>query len=75
LEFIANVFAGNDIDHYNFNILDHTNEQGGFRNESRTNSARTYQLTSSNGMVVSGDVYVASIPNFFSRFVSSIHPV
>jgi len=52
-ELIANVFAGNDIDHYNFHILDHTNEQGGSNNQSQTNSARLYELTSKNGIVVS----------------------
>ena len=53
LEFIANVFAGNDIDHYNFDILDYTNEQGGSNNQSQTNSARFYELTSKNGIAVS----------------------
>ena len=53
LEFIANVLAGNDIDNYNFNILDHTNELGGPNNQSQTNSARLYRLTSKNGIVVS----------------------
>jgi len=53
LELIANVLAGNDIDHYNFDILDHANEQGGSNNQSQTNSARFYQFSSNNGMVVS----------------------
>ena len=53
LEFIANVFAGNDIDHYNFDVLDYTNEQGGSNNQSQTNSAQLYELTSKNGIVVS----------------------
>jgi predicted ATPase len=53
LELIANVFAGNDIDHYNFHILDRTNERGGPSNQSQTNSARLYELTSKNGIVVS----------------------
>jgi len=57
LEFIANVLAGNDIDHYNFNILDHTNERGGSNNQSQTNSARLYEFTSMNGVVVSSAVY------------------
>jgi len=54
-ELIANVLAGNDIDHYNFNVLDLANEQGGSNNQSQTNSARFYQLTSNNGIVVSVD--------------------
>ena len=52
LELIANVLAGNDIDHYNFDILDHTNELGGPNNQSQTNSARLYEFTSKNGLVV-----------------------
>ena len=51
-ELIANVFAGKDIDHYDFHILDHTNEQGSTNNQSQTNSARLYELTSKNGTVV-----------------------
>ena len=35
LELIANVFAGNDINHYNFDLLDYRNEQGGTNNHSR----------------------------------------
>src|SRR5258706_2356437 len=53
LEFIANVLAGNDIDHYNFDILDRTNEQGGSIYQSQTNSAHLYEFTSRNGVVVS----------------------
>ena len=55
LEFLANALLGNDLDHYDFDILDHTNEHRGSdnRNQSRTNSVRLYQLTSKNGMVVS----------------------
>ena len=53
LELIANVLAGNDIDHYNFGILEHTTEQGGSKNQSQTNSTRLYELTSRDGTVVS----------------------
>jgi len=53
LEFIANVLLGKDTDNYDFKILDHTNEQGGPDNQSQTNSARLYEFTSSNGVVVS----------------------
>ena len=57
LEYIANVLLGNDIDHYDAKILDRANEQGGTDNQSQTNSARLYQLTSKNGMVVSASVF------------------
>ena len=56
LELIANVIAGNDVDHYDFNTLDHSNEQGGSNNQSQTNLTRNYELTSSNGIVVSTNV-------------------
>ena len=52
LEFIANVLVGN-VGHYDFDILDHTNEQGGTDNQSQTNSARLYEITSKNGIMVS----------------------
>jgi GTP-binding protein EngB required for normal cell division len=52
LELIANVLTGNDIDHYNFNVLDHRNEQHGPSNQSQTNSARLYEFTSKNGIAV-----------------------
>jgi predicted GTPase len=57
LEFIANVLLGNDIDHYDFDILDRTNEQGGSDNQSQTNSARLYEFTSKNGIVVRYGVF------------------
>ena len=57
LELIANVLAGNDIDHYNPDILDHTNERGGSNNQSQTNSARFYEFTSKNGIVVSSSIF------------------
>jgi len=53
MELIANVLIGKDTDHSDFTILDHTNEQGGSDNQSQTNSARLYEFTSSNGVVVS----------------------
>ena len=56
LELIANVLAGNDTDRYNFDVFDHTNEQGGPTNQSQTNSARIYEFTSKNGVVVSTTV-------------------
>jgi len=57
LEFIANVFAGNDIDHYDFDVLDNTNERGGSNSQSQTNSARLYEFTSKNSIVVSKTIY------------------
>ena len=56
LELIANVLTGNDIDHYDFDILDRTYEHGSLDNHPQTNSARLYELTSNNGIVVSFDV-------------------
>jgi len=56
LEFIANKLLGKDPDHYDFKILDHTNEQGGLDNQSQTNSARLYEFTSKNGIVVSSAI-------------------
>jgi ATPase subunit of ABC transporter with duplicated ATPase domains len=50
LEFIANVLIGKDIDCYDFEILDHTNEQGGSSSQSE---ARVYELKSRNGIMVS----------------------
>jgi hypothetical protein len=50
---MANVFAGNDVDHYNFDILDQANERGGSNNQSQTSSAHLYKLTSKNGIEVS----------------------
>jgi len=56
LEFIANVLIGKSVDCYDFKILDHTNEQGGSGGQSQTNSARVYELTSKNGILVSGGI-------------------
>ena len=56
LELITNVLAGNDIDHYNFKILDHANEQDGPDDQRQTSSVRLYELTSKNGTVVSASV-------------------
>jgi ATP-dependent Clp protease ATP-binding subunit ClpA len=57
LEFIANVLIGNSTDHYKFDILDYSNEQGGSANQSQTNSARVYNLMSNNEVLVSASVY------------------
>ena len=56
LEFLANVLIGNNIDHYEFRILDQSNEHSGSSNHSQTDSARLYELTSKTGIVVSGGV-------------------
>ena len=53
LEFLANVLIANNIDRYNFEILDHSNEQGGSIGQSQTNLARIYELKSKNGILVS----------------------
>ena len=56
LEFIANVLIGKDADCYDFKILDHSNEQGGSSGQSQTNSARIYELSSKNRILVSNSV-------------------
>ena len=74
LEFIANVLTGNDIDHFNFNILDRTNERGGSDNQSQTNAPRLYEFTSKNGIMVSPGALKCggySLCNLFPRFASS----
>jgi len=56
LELIANVLHGNNVDRYDFELLDHSNEQGGPSGQSQTNSARAYEFTSRNGISVSAIV-------------------
>ena len=58
--FIGNILRGNDIDHYDFDILDYTNEEGGSGNQSQTNGARHYEFTSKNGIVVRYKVFKTS---------------
>jgi len=53
LELIANVVSGNEMNRYNFGILDGTNEQVGSDNQSKTSFARLYEFTSKSGIVVS----------------------
>ena len=53
LEFIDNVLIYQPLDGYNFHILDQKNEQGDSSGQSQTNSARIYELTSKNGILVS----------------------
>ena len=56
LEFVANILTGNDVNHHEFKTLDPTNERGGSRGQSQTNSARVYELSSRNGISVSNEV-------------------
>ena len=57
LEFIANVLLGKDVDHYEPNILDNTNEGSIFGDQSRTKSARPYEIMSEQGILVSCSVF------------------
>ena len=57
IEFIANVLRSQSIDHYDFNTLDRSNEQGGSENQGQTVHARVYEFTSKNGLVVSAYVH------------------
>lgn len=52
LDFITNVFTGNNIDCYDFTI----HEQNVFGNQSQTDMAYFYDITSNNGVVVSASV-------------------
>ena len=70
MELIANVLIGNDINNYNFNILDRANERGSSNNQSQTHSTRLYELTSNNGVTVCPTfVSIMSICNLFPRSV------
>ena len=57
LEYIANVLHGNNIDHYDSEILDRANELGDRDNWSQSKLVRLYKFTSKNGMVVSVSVF------------------
>ena len=52
IQFIANVLRGQNVDDYDFDILDRSNEQGGSDNQSQTKEARIYEFTSRNGILV-----------------------
>jgi len=52
LELIANVFAGNAIDHHNSDALDHTNERGGTNKQTQTNLVRFYEFKTKDGVMV-----------------------
>ena len=76
LQFIANVLTGNDMDHYTFDILDHTNEQANSNKQAQTKSARLYEITTTNGVVVSAGAWeraecAFTLNLFLPRFASS----
>ena len=74
LEFLANVLNGNDINYYDFDILDLTNERGGSDTQSQTNAPRLYEFTSKNGIKVSTDAFECGgygLCNLLQRFASS----
>ena len=74
VEFITNVLLGKDTDHYDFDILDHANEQGDSDDQSQTRGIRLYEFTSINGIVVScSALNLVSRCNLFPRFASSTH--
>ena len=52
LELIANALDGTGPDHYNVDNVDNTNERDCSHNQSQTNSARLYELTINNSIVV-----------------------
>jgi len=56
LEFLDNVFTGKDFNHYEFQTLDHSNDQGGSSRQSQTNLPRIYELSSSNSISVSNEI-------------------
>ena len=57
LEFIGKVLLGKGVDGDKFDIVDQDNEEGGSSGQSQTNSARVYELTSKNGILVSTAIW------------------
>ena len=61
MEFIGNVLTGvlpvNDIDDYNFDILDRNIEQGGTNNQSETTARHWYTFRSKNNIMVSASAF------------------
>ena len=57
IELIANVLRGQNIDHYDFDILDRGNEQDGSDNRSQTKETRMYEFTSKSGELVRAGFY------------------
>ena len=70
VELIANTLLGKDIDCYDFDILDHTNEHDASSNQRQTKEARIYELKSKNGIVVSASVFERG--ESANRFRSSV---
>ena len=72
LKLIANVLTGKSIDHYDFDILSHANEQGGPSKQRQTNSAHLHEFTSNNGIMVGpGALEYAEMCDPVPRFASS----
>ena len=53
VEFLANVFMGNNIHRYDLEMFDLSNKHSGSHNQGQTNSPHFYHLRSKNGVVVS----------------------
>ena len=70
LKFIANVLLGNNIDHYDLDILDHLPHEQCVVGQ--TASSHLYEITSVSGILVSFRVFdLVRRHNHFLRFVSS----
>ena len=75
MKFLANVITSNVIGDYNFDILGQSNELGGPHNQSQTNSARVFEFSSKNFIMVSVGTYEGGVHSIFPRFASSTYPV
>lgn len=72
LKLIANVLLGNDVDHYDLDILNHSCKERGAVGP--TVSPHLYEITSVNGILVSSSVFNAvNGHDLFLSFVSSTH--
>src|SRR5258706_876309 len=56
LEFLDNILTSKEFNRYEFQTLDHSNEQGSSTRQSQTNSPRIYELSSNNDILVSNEV-------------------
>ena len=54
---MARILLGKATDSYDFDILDYSNELGGSSGQTQINSARIYELTSKNGVIVSIGIF------------------
>ena len=73
LKYIANVLLGNDIDHFDLDILNRPPSKGGAVGQ--TASPHLYEITSVSGLLVSVRVFKeVRMHNPFPRFVSSTRP-